>query len=272
MISVIMGIYNCADTLPEAIESILSQTYTDWQLVLCDDASKDDTYAVAKRYREQYPDKIVLIRNEENCRLAATLNHCLQYATGGYIARMDGDDLSVPDRFEKQVAFLESHPEYDLVGSQMISFDETGDKGVKGCVEKPDKYMLRKGATFCHATILARRHVYDTLQGYTVSKEIKRCEDIDLWYRFYAAGFVGYNLQEPLYKVREDMTAFKRRKFSDGLDAMKVCKRGFRLLNFPKRYYIYLLKPIVASLTPAWVMKWYHNRRDKKRSKGSTEA
>ena len=88
-ISVIMGIYNCASTLPEAIDSIIMQTYTDWELILCDDGSLDDTYAVAEEYRCKYPDKIILIKNDRNMGLNYTLNHCLQYVTGKYIARMD---------------------------------------------------------------------------------------------------------------------------------------------------------------------------------------
>ena len=95
-VSIIMGIYNCAATLPEAIDSILAQTFPDWQLVLCDDGSKDNTYAVAKAYQERIPDKIILLQNEQNMGLNHTLNRCLQAATGEYVARMDGDDVSLP--------------------------------------------------------------------------------------------------------------------------------------------------------------------------------
>lgn len=83
-VSIIMGIYNCADTLSQAIDSILNQTYTDWELIMCDDASTDNTYDVAKSYRDKYPEKIVLIKNEVNSKLSFTLNHCLKYASGEY--------------------------------------------------------------------------------------------------------------------------------------------------------------------------------------------
>ena len=112
-ISVIMAIYNCAEYLPDAIESILNQTYTDWELILCDDASIDNTYEVAKKYRDNYPDKIILIRNKENRKLSYSLNKCLKHATGKYVARMDGDDKCLPERFERQVAYLKAHPEYE---------------------------------------------------------------------------------------------------------------------------------------------------------------
>ena len=93
-----MAIYNCASTLEEAIESILNQTYTNWELIMCDDGSSDNTYAVAKKYADKYADKIILIRNESNKKLPATLNHCLKYVTGEYVARMDGDDISAENR------------------------------------------------------------------------------------------------------------------------------------------------------------------------------
>ena len=94
-----MGIYNCADTLAAAIDSILAQTYTDWELILCDDGSADRTYEVAEDYRSRYPEKIVLLKNERNMGLNYTLNRCLEQAKGAYIARMDGDDVSLPHRF-----------------------------------------------------------------------------------------------------------------------------------------------------------------------------
>ena len=125
-VSVIMGIYNCASTLAEAIDSLLAQTYTDWELIMCDDGSTDNTIAVAESYVERC-DNILLIQNEHNMGLPATLNHCLEYAESEYIARMDGDDISLPERFAKEVDFLDTHMEYALVSCYMICFDEHGD-------------------------------------------------------------------------------------------------------------------------------------------------
>ena len=125
-ISVLMGIYNCASTLSEALDSLYAQTFQDFQIILCDDGSKDDTYAIAKRYAEQHTN-IILISNDENKGLNYTLNHCLEYADTEYCARMDGDDISLPTRFEKEIRFLDSHPEYAIVSCPMIYFDEGGD-------------------------------------------------------------------------------------------------------------------------------------------------
>ena len=153
-VSIIMGIYNCADTLPKAIDSILAQTYTDWELIMSDDCSTVSTYAVAESYQKQYPEKIVLIKNESNKKLAFTLNHCLEYAKGEYIARMDGDDISIPERLEKQINFLQANPEYQLVGTLMQRFNEDGLADIVGAKEEPDKYTIITQAPFNHATIL----------------------------------------------------------------------------------------------------------------------
>ena len=125
-VSVLMGIYNCAATLQEALDSLYAQTFQDFEIILCDDGSKDDTYVVALENQRQHPN-IVLLRNEQNLGLNATLNRCLAAAKGEYIARMDGDDISMPTRFEKQVKFLDEHPEYAVVSAPMIYFDENGE-------------------------------------------------------------------------------------------------------------------------------------------------
>ena len=104
-ISVIIGIYNCAPTLVEALDSLYNQTFKDFKIILCDDGSSDDTYNVAKDYVSRH-DNIILIRNECNMGLNYTLNHCLKYADTEYVARMDGDDISMPTRFEKEINFL----------------------------------------------------------------------------------------------------------------------------------------------------------------------
>ena len=141
-ISVIMGIYNCAPTLAEALDSLLAQTYQGFKVIMCDDGSADNTIEVAQTYVDRYPDKFMLTRNDRNIKLAATLNHCLEYVDTEYVARMDGDDLSMPDRFEKEMNFLDEHPEYALVSCPMIYFDEHGDYRTGTAKEMPTKHDI----------------------------------------------------------------------------------------------------------------------------------
>lgn len=264
-ISVIMGIYNCSATLPEAIDSIISQTYENWQLIMCDDASTDDTYQVAKEYRNKYPDKIVLIRNEVNSKLAFTLNHCLKYADGDFIARMDGDDISHPERFEKQIKFLKNNPHIDLVGTAMQRFSSKGFANIDYPIEHPDRFTLRKSIPFNHATIMCYRRVYDTLNGYTVAPRTVRCEDFDLWFRFYNKGFSGCNLMEPLYNVREDEGAIKRRTAKARLDALITTMFGFKLLNYPKRWlFRTIILCTIKMIVPYKIVDFYRAWQAKK--------
>ncbi len=257
-ISIIMGIYNCADTLPEAIDSIIAQTYTDWELIMCDDCSTDDTYKVAEEYKNKYPEKIILIRNEINSRLAFSLNHCLKYATGKYIARMDGDDISAPDRFEKQIKYLKENPDVDLVGTYIRRFDGNVFADIVTMPTKPNKFTMRNTVPFVHATVMTYKRVYDELNGYTVAKETARAEDADLWFRFFAADFKGVTIPEPLYFVRENVNAIKRRTLKSRWDALKVVRKGFKLLKYPKWWILIpTIKTIFKSITPVWITSIY---------------
>ena len=267
-ISVLMGIYNCASTLPEAIESILAQTYTNWELILCDDCSADNTYQIAEEYKTRHPDKIVLLRNEQNSKLAFTLNHCLEAATGEFVARMDGDDISMPDRFEKQISFLQSHPDIVLVGTAMQRFSDDGSLGaIAYCEKYPDKDTpYKKGLVFNHATIMAYRFIYNELGGYTVSARTVRGQDRDLWYRFLAAGYKGANLPEPLYLVRENEQAIKRRSAKVRWNSYKTEIIGYHLLNYKWYRYLKPTAKLAKILIPSNAMLKYREWQTKKQN------
>ena len=124
---------------------------------------------------------------------------------------MDGDDISVPERFEKEIDFLDAHPEYALVSCPMIHFDDQGDFKIgKGGGEPPKEVFLKK-TPFCHAPVMVRAEVYKAVGGYTVKPITERREDYYLWYKIYKAGYRGFNLSEPLYKMRDDRNARARR-------------------------------------------------------------
>ena len=269
IISVIMGIFNCAPTLPEAIDSVLDQTFTDWQLVLCDDGSNDDTYAVAKTYRDKYPEKIVLLKNDHNRGLNYTLNRCLEAATGEYVARMDGDDISLPSRFEKEVAFLDAHPEYAIVSTPMIFFDENGDWGRCYSIERPTKRdFIKHSPVHCHAPCMIRREAYLAVGGYTENTRMLRFEDVNLWYKLYAKGYMGYNLDEPLYKMRDDQAATRRRSLKSRMNGVYVTYVGFKLFEFPWYMYGYVvvafLKHFIKGVMPEWLNLKFHKKATRK--------
>lgn len=251
-VSVIMGVYNCEATLQQAVKSIMDQTYSNWELILCDDGSRDHTFSLARKLGSE-DKRIRIIRNGMNRGLNYTLNHCLQYADGDYIARMDGDDESLPDRFEKQVRFLESHPEFGLVSSTMILFDEKGEWGRCSRKEFPDKEDVITGSPICHAPVMMRRECMEAVGGYTVDPRLLRVEDVDLWIRLYAEGYKCYNIQEPLYRMRNDQNALHRRKYRYRINSTYARLRGCRLLKAGPACYIKSFRPMINGLVPAGI-------------------
>ena len=261
-VSVIMAVYNCEETVGEAIESILNQTYKDIQLVICNDCSADNTAQVVKEYADKYPDKIVSIENETNMKLPYSLNHCLEYATGKYIARMDGDDYSYPERFEAQVNYLKEHEDVDLVGCEM---DIYNGKEVVGRATAKNKPGLDDviWSPFKHATIMTYAYVYEELGGYSLEKRAIRVEDADLWIRFYEKGLVGENINEAYYRVLEDENTISRRKLKDRINGIKTIRFAIDTLGLSKKVLIIPILKLPVALIPRPVYKILHNMKSK---------
>lgn len=258
-ISVLMGIYNCAPTLCEALNSLYAQTYPDFKLILCDDGSNDDTYKIAQKYAETH-NNIILLKNDINKGLNYTLNRCLEYADTEYCARMDGDDISLPTRFEKEIKFLDEHPECAIVSCPMIYFDEKGDFKIGKSLGEPKINSFAKGTPFCHAPSMVRTEAYKKVGGYSISPYLLRVEDYHLWIKMYKAGFRGYNLQECLYKMRDDRKAFARRTWKNRRNEMYVRFLAAKKLHISWCYWPYILRPLVVFLMPSFIYKYFHNK------------
>ena len=260
-ISVIMGIYNCAETLPSAIDSILHQTFTDWELIMCDDGSIDDTIAVARSYASAYPDKITVLQNDRNYGLNYTLNRCLAVAKGTYIARMDGDDLCAPNRFEEELRAFEEEPELAIVSTDMECFDETGVWGRIRHPECPQNKDFLAGPPFCHAPCMVRTDVFRAVGGYTVADRLIRVEDFHLWIKIYHAGYRGKNIGKPLYQMRDDRNAYRRRTLKNRLNEAYVRILAVKMLDLPLYGYVFSLRPILVGMMPKWLYDILHKRR-----------
>lgn len=259
-ISVIMGIYNCEATLAEAIECIVNQTFINWEIVLCDDGSSDKTYYIADQYRAKYPDKIILLKNDQNRGLNVTLNRCLSVAKGRYIARMDGDDRCSCLRFEKELAAFQRNPDLSIVSTDMEYFDESG---IWGCISHPT-YPVAKdflyGTPFCHAPCLVKREAYDAVGGYSEADRLLRVEDYHLWIKMYKKGFIGENIHENLYQMRDDRNAYARRKMKYRMNEAYVRCLAVKELKLPIFGYIYALRPILVGLLPTSIYDFLHKR------------
>ncbi len=267
-VSIIMGVYNCSKTLNEAIDSILTQTYSNWEFIICDDGSNDNTFEILEEYAKN-DSRFILLKNEKNMGLNFTLNKCLERASGEYVARMDGDDISLPERFEKQVKFLEENPEFSLVSTSMIMFDETGDWGKLKVIERPTiNDFCNHAPFFLHAAVIIRKGVFLEVGGYTVKKQLLRVEDCHLWYKIYSKGYRGANLTDVLYKMRDDRNAVNRRTFSSRMHGIYVTWVGFKMVKMPWYKYIYAIKTTIMEflkgIMPKFIYKLLHKYKQRK--------
>ncbi|WP_281336369.1 glycosyltransferase family 2 protein [Flavobacterium eburneipallidum] len=205
-ITVLMPVYNCELYIREAVDSILNQTFTDFEFLIIDDASADKTVELIKTYSDE---RIKLVVKPSNTGYTNSLNYGVQVAKGEYIARMDGDDISLPERFAKQVAFLDANPDVILCGSWFSKIDSGA------IIKVPENYdsiklALLKGNCMAHPSVMMRKQVLDELSiPYDVSKE--PAEDYDLWVRLVGIGRI-YNLQEVLLNYREHHTQVSQKR------------------------------------------------------------
>lgn len=261
-ISVLMGMYDCAELLPAAIDSLLAQTFDDWELVACDDGSRDATWEVASDYARRHAGRITLLRNAENSGLAYTLNRCLEAARGPFLARQDADDTSTPDRFATQLRFLREHPDYGWVSTAMTVFDGARDVGVRVQKAAPDRGDLIRRSSFAHATTMFRAEVLRAVGGYRVTSYTRRRQqDYDLWMRLFGAGYRGYNLPEPLYRVREDQGAYARKRFRHRVDEAILRAHGYGAMKAPPWAYVHVLRPLAIGLLPPRMLRLIHEAR-----------
>ena len=251
-LSVIMGVYNCKniDLLKKSVQSIINQTYCDWEFIICNDGSTDNTLSILHKIAEM-DDRIKIISYKENHGLAYALNMCLRESSGKFIARQDDDDESYPARFEKQIGFLTNHKEYAFVGSIADVYDSSGIWGTYSIAEKPDANSFLWNNPFAHPTVMFRKEALDAVSGYRVIKATRRCEDYDLFLRLYAKHLIGYNIQEKLYKYRvERDTKKKYRPMKYRVDEAQIRYWGFKSLKLMPKGYLYVLKPIIIGLIP----------------------
>ena len=205
-VSVLLPVWNREAFLGQAMESILRQTLSSFELIVIDDGSTDRTAAIAEEFASRDPRVRVLRRAHEG--LSATLNAGIDAARGEYVARMDADDVSAPDRLQKQVAYLDAHPACLAVGSWIEVVDEGGRHiGVKTFMKTHEEIsdaMLRGISPMAHPTAVFRRDALRAAGGYDARRYPS--EDFDLWFRLAERGELA-NLGEVLLEHRRHKAA-----------------------------------------------------------------
>lgn len=268
-ISVIMGVYNPEKAcLKKAVASVLDQTMKEWELIIYDDGS-DSSYAEWISETAALDDRIFCIRNKENHGLAYALNHCLKQTKGKYIARMDDDDESKPERFRKQYEFLEEHREFGWVGSNAELFDAQKTWGSREVPETPGEEDFLRTSPYIHPAVMFRREILVKNYGYIPSEVTRRCEDYELFMRLHIRGYRGYNIQENLFRYRDDEDAYQKRLLKYRINEMKIRYRGFRRMGIMRPANVpYVLRPLAGAVMPAPLMRYIHKQKKDIRTEG----
>ncbi len=226
-VSVVMPVYNGENYLNDSINSILNQTFKDFEFLIINDGSTDKSLDIIKSFKDE---RIIIINNESNLKLANTLNKGISLSNGKYIVRMDCDDISLPYRIEKQVKFMEENKDIGICGSWISTIGIRNDEIWKS-PEDPEeiKCLLLFHSTIFHPTVIMRKNLFDDY-NLKYSNELLYVEDYDLWVKASRITKIS-NIQEVLlyYRLHQDKTSSKHRelqRINDGI----IRKRQLNLL------------------------------------------
>lgn len=228
-ITVLLPAYNCSIYIAQTIDSLLSQTLIDFELLIINDGSTDDTEQVILSYNDT---RIRYLKNEANKGLVLTLNKGIQEATGSYIARMDADDIALPNRLQLQKQWLEQHPDTAAIACTIQFIDVKGnEQGIwkedkATCSYEAIKKMLPRENCIAHPTIMIRKEI---ALAYPYDEKQLHCEDYDLWLRILSDGLVIEKLPQPLLLYRNhegSITGVHLKKMNPFFKQFQ-CKRRF---------------------------------------------
>jgi len=254
LISVIIACYNAELYIDECLDSIITQSYSNIEIIICDDASTDGSYSILEKWKIK-DSRIILLRNEKNLFQATSRNSCINLAKGKYILIHDIDDLSAGNRIEVLLSNLLKN-NVSFVSSSMATIDDQGkvsyDKILKH-KKWPNKYDFLWNVPFNHPATLFLTDEINKVNGYRVDKETKRGEDYDMFMRLYSIGAKGMNVDEPLYLYRLDSDNYKRRTFTARIDECKIRYKGFKKLNILIIGFPFVFKPLLVHFTKRFI-------------------
>nr|WP_315137229.1 glycosyltransferase family 2 protein [uncultured Capnocytophaga sp.] len=259
MVTIGLPFYNAEKYLALAIESVLQQTYTDWELLLLDDGSTDNSLSIAQSYAQK-DSRIKVISDGKNKNLATRLNELPSLAQGLYLARMDADDIMLPARIERQLAVLKAHPEIDVLGTNAYIIN---DENAVTSTRYPltPKNTLTRVKSFIHPTIIAKKQWF--LENPYDTKAL-RMEDAELWYRTHSK-YHFVRLNEPLLFYREVGNNYYKKYF------LAQQSKAYIFSKYPNESYwkhyfrANFLKGIVYRIAHIFGMEqWLVNRRNVK--------
>jgi glycosyltransferase involved in cell wall biosynthesis len=232
-LSIILPTYNGAKYISQAVESVLRQIFHDWELLIIDDGSTDQTLAVIKNYQAQ-DNRIKYFRNEKNLGIQKSLNRGLGQAVGDFIARIDDDDEWLSeDKLSKQVEFLDNNPSHILVGYGTVMVDESGRELLRYLLPTTDEQIrgrLLSKNCFTHSAVMFRKKPALNFGGYSEDKKVLHIEDYDLWLKL---GTVGKFANLPFYGVKFTL----RGKAISSSNKIEQFKKNLKLAKIYKVFY-----------------------------------
>ena len=260
-VSVILPVFNNEEYLTKAIKSILAQAYRDFEFLIINDASIDNSGEILKNFAAK-DKRIILINNKKQLGLTKSLNKAIRQAKGKYIARMDADDISLKNRLEKQTSFLEKNQNIAVLGSWVVLIDEKGKElKVKKtlCGYKNILSNIIKANPFIHPTLVFRKDIFDKVGLYDVS--FPYAQDYELMLRI-AKKYKVDNYPEVLLKYRigaDKSISVKNLKKQEWL-ALKARWLALTKYGYPKTDFWKLIKPVLSFLLPVSVKIWIYKR------------
>lgn len=236
IVTVGIPFYNAESYLYWSIKSVLNQSFKDFELILTDDGSNDGSLDIARSFIDP---RIRVLSDGQNRGIASRLNEQIRLAQGKYFARMDGDDIMVIDRLEKQIKFLEDNPIIDVVGGFAYVIDKNnGIKGYKKNIfPKSTSEIIRYQGYFIHPTVVGKKEWFQQNQ---YDENLKRCQDFELWLRTYKFSKF-FVIEEPLLFYREIETDYKQKYFQVYLNLKQILNKHKELVS-TKQYYVYLMR------------------------------
>jgi len=257
-VSVILPVYNGEKTVERAINSILHQTYSNFEFIIINDGSTDRTLDILSSLR----DNRIRFLHQENRGLVVSLNRGVQEAVGKYIARMDADDVALPERFERQVDFMERNPSVGVLGTaaKVIYSDGTERIRKRPLDTSAIKKNIVKICPFCHSSVMIRKKVFGKVGLYDSSKDGSKkllVEDYDLWVRVIAAGYDLANLPDVLMTYyREPNSILRRRSVSMRIKQQVLSRvEVIRKLNLGYAAYLNIPPVVILSILNRFGMK-----------------
>lgn len=260
-ISVIMSVKNGANYLNYSIDSIINQTFSDWEFIICDDGSSDNTLEILYKYANQ-DKRFKVLHNDLSQGLAFSLNRCIEAASSNILARQDADDTSDPRRFEIQYPFMMAHPEYAIVGTCWYNVSADGSIGKNPVKEEPTAKDQIKGGLYMHPSWMMRKNQLELVGFYTVNKHTIRSQDYHLVMKILGSGMKLYNMQEYLYYYTADRNTMRRsRNWKRVKGQIWIRWDAYKRNKLPFWSYVYAFKPLITNILPQWLMDWHYKRR-----------